>query len=126
MYNPGSKEAYDEHRAEVTINKWCRNIMGLGILAATAAVNTAEMTTTQHLELSAGGLALAAGTAYLLEKARRESIHDSHIEAAFAHINARAGNYPVPGWANGNTGSIFDTVPEILPDTPDSLTNTLV
>lgn len=126
MYNPGSKEAYDYHRAEATISKWSRNIMGLGFLAATASVNTAEMTTAQHLEFSAGGVAFAAGAAYLLEKTRREAIHDSHVDAAFAHINARAGDYPVPEWAIGNTDSIFDTVPEMMPDAPDSLTNTLV
>lgn len=107
MHQPGTEDAYKHYVGEAAISKCLRNIMGVGMVGVTAAMNTAEMTQTQHLEVTAGGLVFAAGTAYIMERCRRQAIHDSRVEAAIAHVHANQSGHPVPSWAQGNAGDIL-------------------
>jgi hypothetical protein len=104
----GSYEAYKGHLFEASAAKWFRNITGLGFAATTALINfKAELMPVEHVEVTAVGLAFAVGSAWALDRDRRQAIHDAHLNAAFAHIHANLNGEPIPDWAVGNTGNIF-------------------
>jgi hypothetical protein len=66
----------------------------------------------QHLEVSTIGTAAAFGAAYMFERGRRQSIHESHLDAALATNDANIFGQPIPDWAEGNTGNIFQRRPK--------------
>ena len=101
MIHPlGTREAYEFHLDEARYTRWFRDMMGLGIIAATAAVNfTEELSRNQHISYSASGIALAGITAGMFELSRRGSIKDAKKDAAIAIAQAKVDRLPPPEWA---------------------------
>jgi hypothetical protein len=108
MYEATSEDTFKLHKFEAKAYKWLRNIGGLGGLALTTLINYSELTPKEHVELTGGGIAASLLWAYFFDRKRKQAVHDSHLTAAAATSLAKNNHYPVPEWAEGNTGNILN------------------
>ncbi len=103
-------KAFKDSRGLATAEKWLRNIVFLGTMAATATLNAAkatEMSWSEHKTTTITGVAFATGLGLALEWGRRGALHDSHVHASDAVREAGINGDPAPEWTIGNTGNLL-------------------
>jgi len=110
---PGTLQAYEDDLDEAAAFKCIRNVAVLGGMASTAIYNYHEhLSIPDRAAITGISLTLVGLVAGIFERERRQSVRNSHIDAAIATSNARINGRPVPSWAKGNTGNIFRNMPE--------------
>ena len=115
LWEVGTEDAYKFHLSEAKASRGFGIVMSAGVLALVESFNFAELSRNEHIGVTAFGIAAAALTHYVFDRERKQSIHNAHMDAALATVNAMIDDEPAPEWAVGNSGKILERPMEIGP-----------